>query len=182
MWSDRAFDSMAEPAASDCLRRQLPAGSSPMHLDRARSRGTSPHPSVEHGHRGPRCGTRGNGSPRCPAPPFRERTPCSCADGIGQVSAPERITRGDRVVASLQFLADGVPPMALQVLLAHDFEWPPSSFPCTATRFSRAQAMNCQPLRPPPTGWHRRGQVSRPGWSVAEALAPKRPVRRVLGL
>jgi hypothetical protein len=38
---------------------------------------------------------------RCPTPRFRGRTSCSCAEGIGQLSAQERITQGDRVVASL---------------------------------------------------------------------------------
>jgi hypothetical protein len=146
-----------------------------MYLDRARSRRTSPHPSVEHGHRGPRCGTRGNGSLRCPAPRFRERTPSSCADGIGQVSAQERITQGNLMVASLQFLGYGVPPMALPVLLAHHFKWPPSSFPCKAARFSRAQAMSCRPLWPPSTGGTGAvNLVSRPARSVAKSLAPKR--------
>jgi len=45
------------------------------------------------------------------------------------------------------FLGYGVPPIALPVLLAHDFEWSTSSFPCTAPRSSRAQAMSCRPLR-----------------------------------
>jgi hypothetical protein len=45
------------------------------------------------------------------------------------------------------FLGYGVPPIALPVLLAHDFEWPTSSFPCTAPRSARAQAVSCRPLR-----------------------------------
>jgi hypothetical protein len=48
-------------------------------------------------------------------------------DGIGQVNVRERITRGDRVVASLRFIGYVVPPIPmpeLPTLLSPDFEWP----------------------------------------------------------
>jgi hypothetical protein len=58
-------------------------------------------------------------------------------DGIGQVHTRERITRGDRVAASLQFMGYVVPPIpmpALSVLFRPDLSGPTSAFPCTARR------------------------------------------------
>jgi hypothetical protein len=62
-------------------------------------------------------------------------------DGIGQVHTRERITRGDRVAASLQFLGYVVPPIAmpdLSVLLSPDFQWPDIDLPMHGATFVEA--------------------------------------------
>jgi hypothetical protein len=62
-------------------------------------------------------------------------------DGIGQVHTRERITRGDRVAASLQFMGYVVPPIAmpaLSVLLSPDFQWPDIDLPMHGATFVEA--------------------------------------------
>ena len=62
-------------------------------------------------------------------------------DGIGQVHTRERITRGDRVAASLQFIGYVVPPIAmpaLSVLLSPDFQWPDIDLPMHGATFVEA--------------------------------------------
>ena len=59
-------------------------------------------------------------------------------DGIGQVNVRERITRGDRVVASLRFVGYVVPPIPmpeLPTLLSPDFEWPDIDLPMHGAAF-----------------------------------------------
>lgn len=62
-------------------------------------------------------------------------------DGIGQVNVQERITQGDRVVASLRFLGYAVPPIALpelSVLFTPDFAWPDIELPMHGAAFFEA--------------------------------------------
>jgi len=76
-------------------------------------------------------------------------------DGIGQVDVRERITRGDRVVASLRFVGYVVPPIpmpALPTLLSPDFEWPDIDLPMHGAAFFDATSKDCRPPRPPSTG------------------------------
>ncbi len=59
-------------------------------------------------------------------------------DGIGQVNVRERITRGDRIVASLRFVGYVVPPIPmpeLPTLLSPDFEWPDIDLPMHGAAF-----------------------------------------------
>jgi hypothetical protein len=59
-------------------------------------------------------------------------------DGIGQVNVRERITRRDRVVASLRFVGYVVPPIPmpeLPTLLSPDFEWPDIDLPMHGAAF-----------------------------------------------
>jgi hypothetical protein len=59
-------------------------------------------------------------------------------DGIGQVDVRERITWGDRVVASLRFVGYVVPPIPmpeLPTLLSPGFEWPDIDLPMHGAAF-----------------------------------------------
>jgi hypothetical protein len=100
-------------------------------------------------------------------------------DGIGQVSAQERITQGDRVVASLQFLGYAVPPIALPELpavLAPDFEWPDIELPTHGAAFFEA-ASDQLPAATATVCRESTGAVdlvSRTVRLAAKSLAPKR--------